>query len=201
VTSLTLPIDRRTRLALIALVTLLLVLLIWWLVSQHGSDDAEARDVTGREQTAEDAGGDALVVPSIGLKAPIVSIAMHGNTLSPPNDTDIVGWWRLSAEPGAKRGQTVVTGHTIHTGGGVMGRLGNVERGDRVRIIDEGQKIAYRATKVFVYSKAELSENAQALFGQQRTDGRLVLVSCTDWDGVDYLSNIIVFAKQAREPA
>ena len=35
--TLSLPTDRRTKLALIALVTGLLVLLIWWLASHHAS--------------------------------------------------------------------------------------------------------------------------------------------------------------------
>lgn len=196
--SLTLPEDRRTRLALVALTVALLVLLVWWLASQFGSDDRDGAAEPAAPTWPKAKGGDALLVPSIGLDAPIVTIQMQGNTLSPPDDTDLVGWWKASAEPGAKRGQTVVTGHTIHTGGGVMGRLADVDKGDEVMVRDEGRMISYAATKVFVYSKAELAENAQSLFGQQRKDGRLVLVSCTDWDGKDYLSNIIVFARQLR---
>lgn len=183
--------DSRTR-TRAALLLLLVVLLVGWLATRPDSD---ASDDEGRERYRFAKGADALIVPSIGLQAPVIPIAMEGNILSPPDDTDIVGWWRTSAEPGARRGQTVVTGHTVHTGGGVMNRLGTVERGARVRIRDEHRLVDYRATKVVVYSKAELAENAQALFGQQRRDGRLVLVTCTDWDGSDYQSNIVVFAK------
>jgi LPXTG-site transpeptidase (sortase) family protein len=140
-------------------------------------------------------GTDALFVPSIGLSAPIVPIALDAaGVLTPPADTHMVGWWKQSAEPGAGEGQTVVTGHTVHAGGGVMNRLGEVEAGDVVRIRDEGHVVDYRATKVFVYSKADLAAHAHDLFTQTRRGGRLVLVTCTDWvDGI-YLSNIIVFA-------
>ena len=138
---------------------------------------------------------DGLSVPSIGLRAPIVPIGLDpGGVLTPPADTRVVGWWDGSAEPGAGMGQTVVTGHTVHTGGGVMNRLGEVEAGDVVRIRDDGGRVDYRATKVFVYSKAELTAHAHDLFTQTRSDGRLVLVTCTDWVDGSYLSNIIVFA-------
>jgi len=140
-------------------------------------------------------GDDALIVPSIGLEAPIVPIELTpAGVLSPPADTGIVGWWKRSAEPGATKGQTLVTGHTVHTGGGVMNRLGDVGPGDVVKIRDEGRMISYLVTKAFVYSKAELAANAHDLFSQDRRKGRLVLVTCTDWVKGDYLSNIIVFA-------
>jgi sortase (surface protein transpeptidase) len=64
-----------------------------------------------------------------------------------------------------------------------------------VRIRDQNHLFTYRATKVFVYSKAELAAHANDLFAQDRQQGRLVLITCTDWVGGDYLSNIIVFAK------
>lgn len=147
-------------------------------------------------------GRDALIVPSIGLEAPIIPIELTpAGVLSPPADTDIVGWWKRSAQPGAAKGQTVVTGHTVHSGGGVMNELGDVERGDVVRIRDEGRLISYRVTKAFVYSRAELAANAHDLFAQDRRKGRLVLVTCTDWVNGDYLSNIIVFATPVRPGA
>jgi LPXTG-site transpeptidase (sortase) family protein len=144
-------------------------------------------------------GRDALFVPSIGLKAPIIPIELNqAGVLSPPADTHIVGWWKRSAEPGTAKGQTVITGHTVHAGGGVMNRLGEVEAGDVVRIRDDGHLIGYRITKAFVYSRAELAAHAHDLFAQDRRKGRLVLVTCTDWVNGDYLSNIIVFAMPVR---
>src|SRR5690349_24632386 len=60
-----------------------------------------------------------LLVPSIDLKAPIVPISVDANrVLTPPADVHEVGWWRRSAKPGAATGQTLITGHTVHTGGG-----------------------------------------------------------------------------------
>jgi LPXTG-site transpeptidase (sortase) family protein len=144
-------------------------------------------------------GDDVLYVPSIDLLAPIVKIELDQDAvLSPPADPDIVGWWQRSAEPGARRGQTVMTGHTVHSGGGVMNKLGDLVKGDVVRVRDEGRVIEYRVTDVATLSRAEVAENAQMLFGQDREKGRLVLVTCTDWvDGV-YLSNIIVVGEVVR---
>jgi LPXTG-site transpeptidase (sortase) family protein len=144
-------------------------------------------------------GDDVLYVPSIDLLAPIVKIELDQDAvLSPPADPDIVGWWQRSAEPGARRGQTVMTGHTVHSGGGVMNKLGDLVKGDVVRVRDEGRVIEYRVTDVATLSRDEVAENAQMLFGQDREKGRLVLVTCTDWvDGV-YLSNIIVVGEVVR---
>jgi LPXTG-site transpeptidase (sortase) family protein len=152
------------------------------------------------EKPAQDPGGeDVLYVPSIDLLAPIEDIEMdEAGVLSPPADTDIVGWWQRSAEPGARHGQTVITGHTVHTGGGVMNDLGELGPGDVVRIRDEDQVVEYRVTDNQTLSTDEVAENAQLLFGQDREEGRLVLVTCTDWVDGDYLSNIIVVADVVR---
>lgn len=146
-----------------------------------------------------DDGEDVLYVPSIDLLAPIVDIEMdQEGVLSPPADASIVGWWQRSAEPGAKRGQTVITGHTVHSGGGVMNDLGKLVKGDVVRVRDEGKVVEYRVTDTATLSRTEVAENAQMLFGQDREKGRLVLVTCTDWVSGVYLSNIIVVGEVVR---
>ena len=136
-----------------------------------------------------------LIVPSIKLRAPIVPIEVDSRgVLTPPADVHEVGWWKRSAKPGATSGQTLITGHTVHTGGGVMNRLGDLRPGDVVRIRTPQGTVDYRTTKVFVYTKAQLAAHAHQLFGQGRKSVRLVLVTCTGWTGHDYTSNIIVFA-------
>ena len=46
----------------------------------------------------------------------------------------------------------------------------------------------------------ELARHARELFGQDHGRGRLVLVTCTDWDGAAYRGNIVVFAKPLGAP-
>jgi len=140
-----------------------------------------------------------LVVPSIGLSAPVTPIEVDtAGVLEPPAAVDTVGWWKRSAEPGSHRGQTLVTGHTVHDGDGAMDRLGEVERGDTVRLRTGNRMAQYRATRVVVYSRAELADNARTLFGQDTGSGRLVLVTCTDWNGASYDNNVVVFARPVR---
>ena len=136
-----------------------------------------------------------LIVPEISLRAPIVPIEVDPDgVLDPPADVHEVGWWKRSAMPGATDGQTLITGHTVHTGGGVMNRLGDLRPGSLVQIRTPKGIVDYKTTKVFVYTKAEVSEHKQQLFSQKRDSNRLVLVTCTGWTGHDYTSNIIVFA-------
>lgn len=145
-------------------------------------------------------GAPTLIVPSIGLDAPLVPIEVDPDgVLTPPSDTEIVGWWQRSAQPDDSRGQIVLTGHTVHTGGGVMNRLGSVDLDSRVLIRSEGEIDDYRVTGVLNYSKAELAKRATSLFGQERPGNRLVLITCTDWVDGEYLSNIIVFAEPLRD--
>ncbi len=139
---------------------------------------------------------DTLEIPTIRLAAPIDAIEIDpAGVLTPPSDVKRVGWWQRSADPGAGEGQTVITGHTVHTGGGVMNRVKELERGDEVYVHDDGAVHAYEVTAIQTLSKEQVSRRAPALFGQDRPDGRLVLVTCEDWVDGEYQSNVVVFAR------
>ncbi|MFL6156599.1 MAG: class F sortase [Marmoricola sp.] len=136
-----------------------------------------------------------LIVKDIDLRAPVIPIEINPEgVLHPPADVHEVGYWKRSAKPGAPTGQTLITGHTVHTGGGVMNRLGDLRPGALVQIKTKNGTVDYVTTKVFVYTKAQLAKHAQDLFSQKRPHNRLVLVTCTGWTGSEYTSNIIVFA-------
>jgi LPXTG-site transpeptidase (sortase) family protein len=136
-----------------------------------------------------------LVVPSLGIRATILPIEVNSqNVLDPPGDVKEVGWWKRSVRPGADHGQTVLTGHTVHTGGGVMNRLGQLQKGKVVRVVTPKGTMVYRTTQVLTLTKAQLAKRSAELFGQRRSTNRLVLVTCTGWTGKDYTSNTIVFA-------
>jgi LPXTG-site transpeptidase (sortase) family protein len=136
-----------------------------------------------------------LIVPKIRLRAAVVPIEVDPDgVLFPPDDVDRVGWWKRSAEPGSTLGQTLLTGHTVRDGSGVMDELGKLRADDPVRVRTSEGTIRYETVRIAVYSRAELAENAKRLFGQARKSPRLVLITCTDWDGDVYRSNIVVFA-------
>ena len=104
-----------------------------------------------------------------------------------------------SAHAGDDTGQTVMTGHTVHDGGGVMDDLDTLRAGDAVRVTGPEGHVDYAVTEVVTWSKAELTENAVEAFGQDRHHGRLVLVTCEDWSGDGYESNVVAFAEPVGE--
>ncbi|MFL6088609.1 MAG: class F sortase [Aeromicrobium sp.] len=145
-----------------------------------------------------------LLIPSLKIEAPVVPIELdRDRVLRPPNDPSKVGWWKRSAQPGSKEGQSLITGHSVRLGDGAMDTLGDVKRGATVQVVGatDGKKepkvASYLVQKVFVYSKDEVAKHSEDLFGQGHHPRRLVLVTCTDWDGRVYESNIIVYAQPA----
>ena len=137
-----------------------------------------------------------VVVESLGIDAPVVPIATEGTSLDPPDDPQVLGWWSGGAPVGAARGTALVTGHTVNAGGGAMDNLEQVRRGAEIRVTTARGSIRYVAESVQVLDKDTLARRAQELFSQQ-VAGRLVLVTCEDWDGTGYRSNVVVTAVPA----
>lgn len=144
---------------------------------------------------------DRLVVPALDVDAPIRPITAPDRTLVPPADPQVLGWWADGARPGAETGSALVVGHTVHTGGGALDDLETLRAGDEVHVHshrgtgDErrDRTETYVVEDVEVYRKGALARQAAELFSQE-VDGRLVLLTCEDWDGTRYLSNVVVTA-------
>lgn len=134
-----------------------------------------------------------LVVPALAIDAPVVPIGAPGGVLTPPADPQVLGWWADGARPGAAKGSALVTGHTVHAGGGAMDDLEQLARGDRVWMTTDAGRIGYSVRRVTVLGKGELANRAEDLFDQS-VPGRLVLITCEDWNGEEYLSNVVVTA-------
>jgi len=189
--------DRLGGLSTRLLVLFVAMVIAGFVIPSPGVAGSDAAPASQYQPLAAPSVPTTLIVPAIRLRAPIVPIEIAPDgVLTPPSDTHEVGWWKRSAKPGATSGQTLITGHTVHTGGGVMNRLGDLRPGEVIRIRTPRGTVDYRTTKVFVYTKAELARHAKDLFGQDRRKVRLVLVTCTGWTGHDYTSNIVVFADQ-----
>jgi LPXTG-site transpeptidase (sortase) family protein len=142
-----------------------------------------------------------LLVPSVDIEAPVVPVALsEDRVLDPPQDVVDVGWWDRSAQPGSETGSTVIAGHSVHTGGGALDPLRGVRRGAVVDVRTAEGTMRYLVQRKKVYDKDELAVNAVSIFGQESGRGRLVLVSCTDWDGTGYASNVVVYAVALGEP-
>ena len=132
-------------------------------------------------------------VPTLGVSARVLRIRARGGTLIPPSNPLLVGWWSDGARPGAAKGSAIITGHTVHTGGGAFDDLDQLTAGDAVTVTTGRSTINYVVASVTVYRKKALAKQAARLF-DQTIPGRLVLVTCEDWDGTAYLSNAVVIA-------
>jgi hypothetical protein len=53
---------------------------------------------------------------------------------------------------------------------------------------------------VRVHDRRDLAARAVDLFGQGVGGGRLVIVSCTDWNGSSYDKTVVVVAEPLGEP-
>lgn len=136
-----------------------------------------------------------LLVPRLRVDAPVFPIPVDDGILLPPDDPRTLGWWSDGAQPGALRGAALITGHTVHSGGGAFDDLETLRKGDRVRVRTIRGTVEYVVTGVTVYRKGRLARDAERVFSQTGP-GRLVLVTCEDWNGHSYDSNAIVFAER-----
>jgi LPXTG-site transpeptidase (sortase) family protein len=134
-----------------------------------------------------------LVVPALGVNAPVIPIGAPNRVLLPPSDPRTLGWWSEGVVPGATEGGALITGHTVHTGGGAFDDLETLDRGDKVTVVTAKGRIDYRVSAISIYRKATLARDAEKVF-RQTGPGRLVLITCEDWNGSTYLSNAVVFA-------
>jgi LPXTG-site transpeptidase (sortase) family protein len=132
-------------------------------------------------------------ISQLGVNAPVVAINAVHAALTPPSDPSKVGWWSGGAQPGSKTGSAVITGHTVHNGGGAFDNLDKLVPGSVVQVSTVRGQLRYRVATVTTYRKATLAKRAAQLFDQS-VRGRLVLVTCEDWNGTVYLSNVVVVA-------
>lgn len=134
-----------------------------------------------------------IVMPALDVDAPVEPISGSTGTLLPPADATAIGWWREGREPGAPRGAAVLTGHTVHTGGGAFDHLGRLRAGDTVLVRTARGWIRYAVQRTESYRKGRLAAMAPAIF-DRTGPGRLVLVTCSAFDGSTYLANTVVYA-------
>ena len=158
--------------------------------STPSSAPASAMPVAGTTGTATSKAVPPTVPTRLRLDdihAPVVPLELSGTTLTPPDDPSVLGWWGKRA--GARQGTTLLTGHTVHDGGGKFDDLEHTAVGAHARLSGH----SYEVTSVKVISKDELAKRAPALFAQTGRP-KLVLVTCEDYDSATghYASNVVV---------
>jgi LPXTG-site transpeptidase (sortase) family protein len=151
------------------------------------------------ESTAIQAGGIqapfALHIPRIGVDAQVVPIKSNDEgILEPPRDISVAGWWSDGASPGEAQGSAVLVGHAVRNkGGGVFDNLGELSRGDAIELEGSHSTLMYRVQSIDVLSKDDFSGNAEQIF-DQTGPGRLVVITCGDFEGSVWRSNIVIIA-------
>jgi LPXTG-site transpeptidase (sortase) family protein len=145
-------------------------------------------------QAAAIEGPYTLRIPRIGVDAPVVAIQSNEDrVLLPPRDPGLAGWWSEGAAPGEPEGSAVLVGHTVRAGGGVFDDIGALRSGDTVEVEGPDSALTYRVQSVDVLSKEEFARNAEQIFSRVGP-GRLVVITCDDWDGTAWRSNIVTVA-------
>lgn len=122
--------------------------------------------------------------------AQVIPLDLSGSALIPPSDPRVLGWWGRKA--GAEQGTVLLTGHTVHSGGGTFDDLEDIPVGE----IGSLSGVKYRVVRVEVISKSELAKRSERLFSQDGSP-RLVLVTCEDYNAATghYESNVVVVAR------
>ena len=155
---------------------------------------APKKPTTTRRATAGAGRPERISLPQLGVSAPVTPIRADHGSLTPRPDPRVVGWWSGGARPGSTVGSAIISGHTIHDGGGAFDNLEDLRVGATVVITTTSGRITYAASSVTNYPKQSLAGQAAQVFDQTRP-GRLVLVTCEDWNGQTYLSNVVVTAQ------
>jgi LPXTG-site transpeptidase (sortase) family protein len=138
----------------------------------------------------------ALAIPAIGVKTPLIRLALtRAGTLQVPSSTAVAGWFTGSPRPGAT-GAAVIAGHIdSYLGPGVFFRLRELKRGNLIYIRRRhGSLAVFRVTAVRTILKTKFP--TEAVYGPVPT-AQLRLITCGgtfDPDTGHYLSNVIVFA-------
>lgn len=162
---------------------------------QSTAPPASISTPTSTQPTPAPAAGEPkhLTVPQLDIDASVVPVSARHQVLYPPSDPSLVGWWKDGVEPGSAQGTAILVAHAVHTGGGVFDNLDNLKRGDEFSVTTKNGTLNYVVHRVEVFHKKQLPKRAAKIF-RQTGDSRLVLVSCDNWDGEVWESNVVVIA-------
>ena len=157
--------------------------------------EAAAEPTASQTERIEEPTTYRVRIPRIAVDAPVVAIKANQNrVLDPPRNPSVVGWWSDGAAPGETRGSAVMVGHTVRNqGGGVFDNMGDLSRGDAIEVDGSDSTLTYRVRSINVLSKEEVARDAEEIFSQTGPD-RLVIITCDDWDGSAWRSNIVTIA-------
>ncbi|MFI6157194.1 class F sortase [Kitasatospora sp. NPDC051170] len=139
-----------------------------------------------------------LRIPQIAVDAPFSELTLDATgqlNAPPPDDKNLVGWYRDGVTPG-ERGSAVVAGHVDTTKGpAVFLLLSLLVPGSTVEVSRaDGTVAVFMVDSVETYAKNAFPD--QKVYGKT-PDAQLRLITCGgtyDKKKKDYLDNVVVFA-------
>ncbi|MFF9346154.1 class F sortase [Streptomyces sp. NPDC014734] len=139
-----------------------------------------------------------LRIPSLGVNAPFTDLAIGTDgrlNPPPPNDNNLVGWFKDGATPG-ERGTAIVAGHVdTTTGPAVFLQLQFLKPGATVDITRaDGSVATFKVDSVETFSKAKFPDKRVYA---DAPDAQLRLITCGgpyNKTAKDYEDNVVAFA-------
>ena len=143
-----------------------------------------------------------LVVPSIGVDAPVLVLGLdEEGAMTSPEGPDPVGWYTFSPTPG-QAGNTVFSGHRDWRTGvtGVFWRLGELVPGDRLSVtLADGNEVTYEVVLSVLLGPDDMTVGE--IVGQTREE-IITLITCEgvfDPETHDYDRRRVVWANRVVE--
>ena len=129
------------------------------------------------QQPAVPLAGDHLVIPAVGVDAPVTAETMVDGALTIPGDVRMVGAWTGSAAMSAVAGTVLLAGHidNIDQGPGALHDVYLLQPGDKVFLQLHGVSGVWQIVTLGTYPKTAIPAS---LFDGPTGPRRLALVTC-----------------------
>ncbi len=165
------------------------------IVAQQPTPEVRSTVAVGPEATtAQHAAAPRLVIPSIGVDAPVETKSLDADgVMQAPDSPAVVAWYDFSAQPGAT-GNTVFAGHLDFAGVGpaVFWHLSELAIGDDINVTNRnGKTVHYRVSSVRSYSATGDASGVVA----PTSDPTITLITCNgsyDRSKGEYNERIVV---------
>ena len=142
-----------------------------------------------------------LIIPAIGVDAPLIRVGQVGHSVGVPplGDLNLAGWFDRTVTPG-QTGPSLIDGHVdSYAGRSVFFNLKNLKLADQIRVLRaDGTTAVFRVTWVQIVAKAAFPW--RTVLGPTSYPA-LRLVTCGGpFDSLTghYIDNIIVYAAIRR---
>lgn len=137
-----------------------------------------------------------LQIPAIDVDAWVIRMGLdEDGVMEVPYDGQLVAWYDFTAVPGAP-GNAVMSAHLDYRGStAVFWRLADLEDGDRVTVLIEGEPIEYVVSRVYLTRPEDA--NLREILGGRSGPETLTLITCGGvWDSAEgeYDHRVIVQA-------